>query len=143
VTKDIILQSESPKFVVITSLLGSIENGTTYPGKVTAYGASKAAVNWITKKIHEDYKAKGLSECNFRLIDTEIRLIGMSTAAIPIHPGLVDTDMARAAVDSETMKSMGISTEVSSKSILKIIDEATVEKDGGVFRNFDGSVLPW
>jgi norsolorinic acid ketoreductase len=62
VTKDFLLQSELPKFVVITSGLGSIENGTKVPGDFTAYGASKAAVNWITKKIHVDYKARGLGE---------------------------------------------------------------------------------
>jgi hypothetical protein len=67
----------------------------------------------------------------------------MRTAAILIHPGLVETDLARGAFDSDTIKSSSITTEVSAKSILAIVDSATVEKDGGVFRNFNGDVIPW
>jgi NAD(P)-dependent dehydrogenase (short-subunit alcohol dehydrogenase family) len=143
VTKDIILQSKSPKFIVITSSLGSVETGPNWPGPFTAYGASKAAVNWITKKIHVDYQSKGLSKLNFGLIGRDIRLMRMSTAAALIHPGLVETDMSKGVVDAETIKNNSISTEVSAKSILTIVDEATVEKDGGVFRSFDGTVIPW
>jgi hypothetical protein len=67
----------------------------------------------------------------------------MTTVAVLIHPGLVETDMSKSNVDSETIKSRAISTEVTAQSILTIVDGATVEKDGGVFRYFDGSVLPW
>jgi hypothetical protein len=64
--------------------------------------------------------------------------------AFPIHPGLVSTDRAIESWGEERLKKFGgISPEESVESVLKVIDEATVEKDGGVFRNYDGSVIPW
>jgi hypothetical protein len=61
-----------------------------------------------------------------------------------IHPGVVETDMSKAVWDSETIKSYGgITTEESAKSILNIVDKATIEKDGGVFRSVDGTTYPW
>jgi hypothetical protein len=61
-----------------------------------------------------------------------------------IHPGVVETDMSRGVWDSETIKSYGgITTETSARLILNIVDEATIEKDGGVFRNVDGTTYPW
>jgi len=41
-----------PKFVVVTTGLGSIGDMGNMPMPVVAYGASKAAVNFITRKIH-------------------------------------------------------------------------------------------
>jgi norsolorinic acid ketoreductase len=41
-----------PKFVVVTTGLASIGDMGSVPMPATAYGASKAAVNYITRKIH-------------------------------------------------------------------------------------------
>lgn len=41
-----------PKFVVLTTGLASIGDMGSMPMPVTAYGASKVAVNYITRKIH-------------------------------------------------------------------------------------------
>jgi norsolorinic acid ketoreductase len=41
-----------PKFVAVTTGLASIGDMGSMPMPVTAYGASKAAVNYITRKIH-------------------------------------------------------------------------------------------
>jgi len=123
-SKEVLLEAKSPKFVVVTSLVGSIENGPTIPVDFAGYGASKAAVNWITRKIHVDYHSKGL-------------------VATMLHPGLVETDLSIAALDAEKIKNGAITTEVSAKAILNIVDGATVEKDGGVFRNYNGDVIPW
>jgi hypothetical protein len=72
-------------------------------------------------------------------------LTELNSVAIPIHPGTVETDMARSVfVDEQEIRSMGgITSEESAKSVLTLIDEATVEKDGGVFRSYDGSIIPW
>lgn len=51
----------SPKFVPVTSAIGSIADGTTYPIYTYAYGASKAALNWVTRKLHFDFPELG--EC--------------------------------------------------------------------------------
>ncbi|KAK7409269.1 hypothetical protein QQX98_008579 [Neonectria punicea] len=44
--------SRSPKFVVISSTLGSLAEVDNYPQSAGAYGASKAAVNYLMRKVH-------------------------------------------------------------------------------------------
>ncbi|KIW15504.1 hypothetical protein PV08_05550 [Exophiala spinifera] len=62
-------QSQSkPRFVTITSCLGTIGNMEEYPFPASSYGMSKAALNFATKKIHQE---------NEHLI------------AFPMHPGWV------------------------------------------------------
>ncbi|KIW44849.1 hypothetical protein, variant [Exophiala oligosperma] len=55
-----------PKFVTISSVMGTIGRMEQYPMPVASYGMSKAALNYITKKIHVE---------NEHLI------------AFPVHPG--------------------------------------------------------
>lgn len=61
-------KSDNPKFVTITSAVGSIGDMDRIPWPTSAYGTSKAAVNYLTRKIHFE---------NEKLI------------AFPIHPGYV------------------------------------------------------
>jgi norsolorinic acid ketoreductase len=56
----------SPKFVTMSSTLGSIGTEKAFPTPSIAYGSSKAALNWLTKSIHDDYAP---------------------LIAFPIHPG--------------------------------------------------------
>jgi norsolorinic acid ketoreductase len=44
-------QSSDPKFVVTTSIVGSLEIIKDLPAPAGAYGTSKAAVNFVTRKI--------------------------------------------------------------------------------------------
>jgi norsolorinic acid ketoreductase len=67
-TKPLLERSSLPKFVVVTSRIGSIGHMDFGQLPVTAYGSSKAAVNYIVRKIHFE---------NPDLI------------AFPIHPGYV------------------------------------------------------
>jgi norsolorinic acid ketoreductase len=57
-----------PKFVTVSSTVGSIGAMEDWPMNATAYGSSKASLNWLTKNIHIE---------NPGLI------------AFPIHPGYV------------------------------------------------------
>lgn len=57
-----------PKFVTVSTTVGSIGDMENWPMHATAYGMSKAALNWLTKNIHIE---------NPNLI------------AFPIHPGYV------------------------------------------------------
>jgi len=64
--------SENPKFIVISSLLGSIGAMDSSPLPATAYGSSKAALNYTTKKIHQENPNlvsfavhPGLVQCHF------------------------------------------------------------------------------
>jgi norsolorinic acid ketoreductase len=45
-----------PKFIVLSSSLGAISAISTHPQPSSAYGSSKAALNYITCKIHQEYE---------------------------------------------------------------------------------------
>ncbi|KAJ9604751.1 hypothetical protein H2200_010865 [Cladophialophora chaetospira] len=68
-------KSQSPKFVTISSAAGSIEGLSNTPFPMTAYGSSKAALNWLTVKIHHEHP---------------------NIIAFPMHPGFIQTDMGNA-----------------------------------------------
>ncbi|KAM0260171.1 hypothetical protein ACHAQJ_002937 [Trichoderma viride] len=51
-TKALLQNAGSPKYVVISTALGSIAEVDNYPQKLAAYGASKAAVNYLMRKVH-------------------------------------------------------------------------------------------
>ena len=54
-TYSLLKESKAPKFVTISSGMGSI----TFAGQTDVltipYGTSKAAVNWVTRKLHHDF----------------------------------------------------------------------------------------
>ncbi|KDQ17644.1 hypothetical protein BOTBODRAFT_105443 [Botryobasidium botryosum FD-172 SS1] len=110
----------SPKFIPISSGAGSITDGTSMPVGVLAYGASKAAENYLSRKLHFEHP---------------------ELVCFPISPGGVATDMAAFAFSSdENMKFMSLITvEQSASDILKLIENSTREKDGGRFLNHDDS----
>ena len=54
-TYSLLKESKDPKFVTISTGLGSIERGAAVSARVCAYGASKAALNWVTRKLHHDF----------------------------------------------------------------------------------------
>jgi NAD(P)-dependent dehydrogenase (short-subunit alcohol dehydrogenase family) len=45
----------SPKFIPITSAAGSITDCAVIPLSVLAYGSSKAALNYLARKLHFEY----------------------------------------------------------------------------------------
>lgn len=67
-TIGLLKKSGKPKFVVVSSIMGSIELAPSMP-PITVYGSSKAAVNYIVRRIHAE---------NPELI------------AFPLHPGYVN-----------------------------------------------------
>jgi NAD(P)-dependent dehydrogenase (short-subunit alcohol dehydrogenase family) len=52
--------TSTPRFVPISSTMGSIELGTKVPTDQMPYGVSKAALNWLTVKLRNEHQ--GLSE---------------------------------------------------------------------------------
>lgn len=120
--------SKAPKFIAISSLIGTISGqellrGT--PPQLSPYGASKAALNWFIRRLHEEEDW---------------------LTTFVVHPGLVLTDMVAAsfaAGDGVDPKDFGaISVAESVESISKIILSATKDV-GGTFQNYNGSTLPW
>ncbi|KJA22257.1 hypothetical protein HYPSUDRAFT_41152 [Hypholoma sublateritium FD-334 SS-4] len=132
---DLLKKSNSPRFVSISSAAGCLD-GTVIrsPTGSVAYGPTKAALNWTTRKIHFE---------NDWLV------------AFPLSPGAVNTDMLRIAVENDKSGALQKlveedvggknwpTVETVSVSLIKIIDESTREKDGGEFIHVDGTRLPW
>jgi NAD(P)-dependent dehydrogenase (short-subunit alcohol dehydrogenase family) len=54
--------TSSPKYVIVTSLGASITVGTKMPIHFLPYGMSKAAANYLARKLHFEYAADNLSK---------------------------------------------------------------------------------
>ncbi|KAM0330564.1 hypothetical protein ACHAQA_003511 [Verticillium albo-atrum] len=117
----------NPKFIAISTLIGSIgsmEALAAFPPTTSPYGASKAALNWIIRRLH--FEEPWLTSFVF-------------------HPGLVQTDLAAASVARSGLdiKDLGaITVETSVAGMTKTIDSASRDI-GGTFQNYDGTTLPW
>ncbi|KII87061.1 hypothetical protein PLICRDRAFT_42697 [Plicaturopsis crispa FD-325 SS-3] len=122
--RPLLLASPHPKFVAISTVGGSIEAGAAFPFPIAAYGASKAAENWLARKIHFENE---------------------SFVSFAMHPGSVLTDMARYAYDivPGTKERPTISVAESVTGMLGVVDNATREERGGTFVDWRGATLPW
>ncbi|KAK3294363.1 uncharacterized protein B0H64DRAFT_324982, partial [Chaetomium fimeti] len=110
------------KFVYVSSTLGSIGilHQESMPG--VAYGMSKAAANWFTKKV-------------------SVELKGQVVAGV-VHPGWVQTDLGQSLADAIGFKEPPLTVEASAKGVVEQIDNWTPEKSGQ-FLSYDGRLLPW
>lgn len=72
VTNPLLEKSNDPKFVYISTIVGSIGGVEKYLLQGVAYGASKAAANYVLRKIHLEHP---------------------KLTVFPIHPGWVQTEM--------------------------------------------------
>ncbi|KAF9472159.1 NAD(P)-binding protein, partial [Pholiota conissans] len=123
--RDLLKVSSLPRFIAISSGAGSIGMMDMIPMDMSSYGTSKAALNWVVRKIHFE---------NDWLI------------AYPQCPGLVETDMgADTTVQREEfVKHFTLRQPHEAASILVgIIRESTREKDGGQFHNIDDGRYLW
>ena len=117
----VLLKRQTRKFVTISSLVGAITNMLDVPE--TAYGTSKAALNFVTKRIHLEHSAEGF-------------------IAFPMHPGTVNTDMGKAAAPVFGLTEFPVLPVDSAKGILAVVDAATANESGR-FWNFDGTENRW
>ncbi|EKG19293.1 Short-chain dehydrogenase/reductase SDR [Macrophomina phaseolina MS6] len=113
-------RSENPKFVYVSSAVGSLT--VAYPMPNAAYGASKAAANFALVKIHQE---------NPKL------------TAFPISPGWVQTDMGNKGATLSGLENAPETLEGSVSGILNRVDNATREKDGGKFKDYKEDDIPW
>ena len=116
--------AQEPKFLVISSILGSNSNQDTYTWPIVAYGMSKAAINYALGKIHREEK----------------RII-----AIPFQPGWVQTDMGESAAEMAGMEKgqVPVTLQESVAGLLATADIATKEHHSGKFYDQKGNVLAW
>ncbi|KAJ5554755.1 Short-chain dehydrogenase/reductase SDR [Penicillium sp. DV-2018c] len=112
-----------PKLTVISSSVGSISEQEPFPGG--AYGASRAASNWLTKALHNQHEADGL-------------------VAFALHPGWVQTRAGEfVAKEWGFSQSPPVTVEDSVRGMLNVIDSATRENVSGKFVTQTGDILSW
>lgn len=116
-------KSTLPKFIVISSSLGSIGAQDSLPAG--AYGPSKAAVNWLVKSIHQ------------LMGDTGI-------VSVAIHPGFVKTAMGNfAAAQWGDIIAPNMTVEESVAGVIDVVDGATRENSSGKLIAYDGQEIQW
>lgn len=124
---------ETPKkFIFINSVVGWVNN--FYPFRSSHYGASKAALNHLTRHICFDNKSSG-SDCI------------KNSIVIAVHPGLVLTDLAKkvfedSGIDPDSSGLPSIYPDESVRNLLEIIDNLTHE-DNNTFISNDGTRTSW
>jgi NAD(P)-dependent dehydrogenase (short-subunit alcohol dehydrogenase family) len=112
-----------PKFIVLSSSMGSIGAMEPFPGG--AYGPSKAAINHIVKSLHMQMESNGL-------------------ISVALHPGWVKTDLGNlVAKEWGYIAGPPDTVESSIRGILKVVDEATRENVSGRFVTQTSEELPW
>jgi norsolorinic acid ketoreductase len=117
----LLLKRPTKKFVTVSSLVGALTDMLAEPE--TAYGTSKVALNFITKRIHLEHQQDGI-------------------IAYPIHPGIVNTDMGKSAAPVFGMEEFPIKPADSARDILTVVDASNAEYSGR-FWSYDGTEIRW
>jgi NAD(P)-dependent dehydrogenase (short-subunit alcohol dehydrogenase family) len=117
----LLAKRETKKFITVSSLVGAISLDIPVP--LTVYGASKAALNFVTRGIHKEHRKEGF-------------------IVFPVHPGTVDSDMGKAIAPVFGMEKFPVSPEESASALIKVIEEAGSEQSGR-FWNYDGTEGAW
>ena len=117
-------KNQPTKFFTISSGVGSTE---LVPKRkhlnVLPYGASKAAVNHVMRKLHTDHP------------DIVVELLA---------PGHVATDLTRSLrVEGQVIPAAAVSLKDSVKGLVRQIDMANLETTNGGFKTWKGEVVPW
>lgn len=113
--------SPLPRFLVITSSIGSISNMEQLPVPFFAYGASKAAANYLVRKLHFENE----------------NLVSMA-----FNPGWVQTDMGTGAAKGVGMEDAPLTLGESVGKLVALFDGASREKSG-TFTAISGEPIPW
>lgn len=117
-------KSSKPKFIPISSGAGSI--GSIKPGvggRNCAYGASKAALNFICVKIQAEHAKDNL-------------------IAFPMNPGWARTEMGNFGARDAGMKEAPVDPVDSVTGMLKIMDNCDMGNCGKMW-SFEGNTIPF
>ncbi|KAH6714193.1 hypothetical protein BKA61DRAFT_551591 [Leptodontidium sp. MPI-SDFR-AT-0119] len=117
----LLLASSSPKFLVITSSIGSIADMESFPVPFFAYGISKSAANYLVRKIAFE---------------------NPTVVSAAFNPGWVQTEMGTTAALGVGMTEAPMTLEASIEGMVKLIDGASLEKTG-TFTAVSGEPIPW
>lgn len=122
----LVKKSGVKKIIFITSVLGSLELGGSWPFISNSYSISKAALNMLARKWGAVLKHEGV------------------TVAL-IHPGWVQTDLGdgiKGWMETYAKNVPQITTAQSSAGVLAVAKNVTTDSTGS-FYNYDGSKLPF
>ncbi|KAI0434389.1 aflatoxin biosynthesis ketoreductase nor-1 [Xylaria sp. FL1042] len=124
VFKPLLQKSKTPKWIWQSSIGGSITSmAQTSSWIAPAYGASRAASNWIASALH---------------FTNEWLIV------VPIYPGLVQTPSGNWVAQQIGMEKAPISMELCVERIISLADGATRDKVSGKFiSSVEGTELPW
>ncbi|KAG0653065.1 Short chain dehydrogenase nor1 [Hyphodiscus hymeniophilus] len=114
-------KSACAKFILISSILGSIG---AVEGKEPslAYGASKAAANYLVRKVHFEHE---------------------DIVTLAVHPGWLKTGMGQGFADVVGVPEPTGNLEQSIDGILAQINVAFKTTTSGSFVSYDGTIIPW
>lgn len=115
-------QSGNPKFIALSSNLGSIGLAPHIPGPWYCYGVTKAALNYTIRRIHVEHDW---------------------LTATSLQPGWVQTDMGQFAAKCLGMESAPMTLEDSVAGCVKVIDAASKEKYNGEFVDSELNPVLW
>lgn len=121
-TRDLMLASPKPKFFVISSVMGSVSIGPGVGFQLPAYGTSKAAINWFTRKANYD----------------EPKIL-----VAPVSPGWVQTDMGNRAASLLKRDAAEMTLEDAIIGLERIFDTTEKEESKGLFLHVPGKCLAW
>ncbi|EME78050.1 uncharacterized protein MYCFIDRAFT_57497 [Pseudocercospora fijiensis CIRAD86] len=120
-TRDLLNKAAGPKFITMGSSAGWLEN--QHPVSNAAYGPTKAAVHWLTKRMNGEED---------------------KITAFVMEPGFVQTDMGNKGAKAIGFGDMApLPVEDSVSGMKKVIDAATKESHGGKLWGWDGEKQQW
>jgi norsolorinic acid ketoreductase len=115
-------QNKNPKFIALSSNLGSIGLAPYIPGPWFCYGITKAALNYMIRRVHVE---------NDWL------------TALVLQPGWVQTDMGNFAAKCVGMETAPMKLEDSVAGCVTVIDSASREKYAGEFISSELETVQW
>ncbi|KAJ8115549.1 hypothetical protein OPT61_g2834 [Boeremia exigua] len=115
-------ESPAPKFICISSGLGSISLSASNDAAIGAYGLSKAAANYLIAKIGAE---------------------NPSLVAFSIDPGLVQTDMGNRGARFAGLEVAPVTIQQSVEGIVREIEISSRSRNNGRFTTYNGKTIPW
>jgi len=113
-------KNPNPRFIGISSVAGSIGDMEKSMVPNSAYGTSKAALNYVLLKMHYEHE---------------------NITVVPLHPGWVQTELGDRGARSFGLETADTTIEESVKGMVPLIDNATRKETSGKFLVYDGSTL--
>ncbi|KAF7960108.1 hypothetical protein EAE96_001707 [Botrytis aclada] len=119
-TLPVLLKSKDPKWVTIGSTAGMITNQLPIPNG--AYGPSKAAIHWLTKRMNVENPPLN---------------------AFVLDPGWCQTELGNAGAVYFGMDQAAVSVEDSCALMVPLITKSTKESHGGKLWSYEAGQLEW